>query len=698
MSAAPRGEGWGGGTLWPALLALALGLLGIALPQSDFFRAIPGDLGDARFNGLILEHVFRWLSGIDASLLSPGYFFPFPGALTFSDNHFGTVGVYALLRLVGLSPELAYIGWFTFAYVANYLCAYIVLRRFGLSAGGGAVGAFVFAFAMPVLVQAGHAQLGYRFAVPLAILALQRLLRDGHPAPLGWLGIWVTLQFYCSIYLGYFLLLLLGGYLLAAYLVPSSRLVMMRPDRVVAGPVRWPQRGELWRCIGVLVVCAVALIALFAPYAYYADLYGLARNPADIERMLPRIGSYLLADSSWVWGRFSQHVSGIPMRQEHQMFIGAAACLLAIIGVARGASHWARVSAIAMALLVMLTLNVLGLSLYAFVEHLPMANAIRAVSRIGLVMVFPLGLLAGTGFDRLTLGVRSRVGSILAAILVIVLLVECATLRTASVPLSDWRDRLAMSLAEVPGTLAPDAIVYVPRQPNEPLFMTELDGMSVAQRLGRNTINGYSGNSPPGFGFVTDPCDDLIDRLSGYARFMKLDMAQVDALARRVVVVGATLDCAMPRSLPERTHFEGALPKAAFARVHVAIAGLTIANAQQLTVELVVGNGLDTVLASVSDSNQPIRFSWRFLSVDTGAPVSADWATRSELRKDVPAHASEQLRLLIDAPSTPGRYRLEMTMVQEDVAWFHERGMPIARSAQVIEVGSDGRIQRDTRN
>ena len=145
--------------------------------------------------------------------------------------------------------------------------------------------------------------------------------------------------------------------------------------------------------------------------------------------------------------------------------------------------------------------------------------------------------------------------------------------------------------------------------------------------------------------------------------------------------------------LPDRTHLKGAMPRAAFARVRVAIADVAIANSQQLKVELIVSNGLDTVLASVSDSNQPIRFSWRFVSVDSGAPLSADWAPRSELRKDVPAHASEQLRLLIDAPIVPGRYRLEMTMVQEDVAWFHEKGMPIARSAQVIAVGRDGRMQ-----
>jgi hypothetical protein len=698
MSAVSHGQGTIGGTVWPPLLALAFGLLCIALPQSDFFRAIPGDLGDPRFNLLILEHVFRWLSGIDASLWSPGFFFPYPGALSFSDNHFGTVGIYALLRLVGLSPEVAYIGWFTLAYVANFLCSYYVLRRFGLSANGGSVGAFVFAFAMPVLVQAGHAQLGYRFAVPLALLSLHRLLRHGHPAQLGWLGVWITLQFYCSIYLGYFLLLLLGGYLLAATLFPSGNPAMMRPDRVAVGLVHWPRRGELWRGIGILVVCAVALIALFAPYAYYADMYGFTRNPADIERMLPRLGSYLLADRSWVWGGLSQQLSGIPMRQEHQMFVGVAASVLAIIGIARGASHWLKVSAIALALLVILTLDVLGLSPYTFVEHLPMANSIRAVSRVCLVMVFPLGLLAGAGIDRLVASSRGRAGPVLAAMLAILLLIECAAIRTDSVALTVWRDHLATRIAETPGALAPDAIVYVPRLPNEPPFMTELDGMSVAQRLGRDTLNGYSGNSPPGFGLTTDPCGDLIDRLTGYARFMKLDIATVEALARRVVPVGATLDCELPRSLPRRTYFSGALPVAAFANTRVEIAGFAIANAQQLKVDLVVSNGLDRALASLSNSNQPIRFSWRFLTANTGTPLSADWAPRSELRKDVPPHASEHLQLLIDTPEIPGRYRLEVSMVQEDVAWFHDKGMPVALSAKDIEVDSDGRLQRDTGN
>jgi NAD(P)-dependent dehydrogenase (short-subunit alcohol dehydrogenase family) len=63
--------------------------------------------------------------------------------------------------------------------------------------------------------------------------------------------------------------------------------------------------------------------------------------------------------------------------------------------------------------------------------------------------------------------------------------------------------------------------------------------------------------------------EDLIDRLTGYARLMKLDIAQVAGIARQVVPVGATLDCELPHLLPNRTHFRAALPAAAFANVRV---------------------------------------------------------------------------------------------------------------------------------
>jgi hypothetical protein len=674
---------------WPAWLALAFGLVAIALPQSDFFRAIPGDLGDARLNGLLLEHVLRWLRGTDPSLWSPAFFFPFPGALTFSDNHLGSVAVYALLRLGGLDPERAYIGWFTLAYVANFLACHYALRRLGLGAAGSAAGAFVYAFAMPALLQAGHAQLGYRFAVPLAVLALHRLAGEGRPLHLAWLGVWVTLQFYCTIYVGYFLLLLLGAYLVALYLLPAD--ATLRPHRLVAALARAPRDGEFRRSLAVLAACAVALAALFAPYAYYAHLYGFARNPVEIASMLPRPGSYLLADASRLWGGLSQRIGGIPMRHEQQMFVGVAAGLLALVGSGR-ASAWTRASALALALLVVLTLDLRGHSLYAWLEPLPLANAIRAVSRICLVMLLPLALLAGAGVDRLATA-RGRGGPLLASLLVALLALESAAFDTARVPLPEWRARLAAVQAQAPSPLAADAIVFVPRQPRVPFYLTELDGMALAQRLDRATLNGYSGNSPPGYGQTADPCDDLLDRLVGYATFTQQGLAGVDALLRRVVPVGAPLHCERPDVLPRRTPVRGALPPARLGQIDLAIAGVTIANAQQLAVEVVLGNRADTPLGSISASNQPVRFSWRFVAAEDTAP-GPGWDARSELRQDVPAHGHASQRLRVDAPAAPGRYRLEVSLVQEGVAWFHDHGMAVARSTAVIEVGGDGAIAR----
>ena len=72
---------------------------------------IPGDLGDARFNSVVLEHGFQWLTGQVAHLWSPSFFYPFERVLGLSDNHFGSGWSYALLRGFGLPREMAYVGW-----------------------------------------------------------------------------------------------------------------------------------------------------------------------------------------------------------------------------------------------------------------------------------------------------------------------------------------------------------------------------------------------------------------------------------------------------------------------------------------------------------------------------------------------------------------------------------------------------------
>ncbi len=676
----------------PAFFLLC-GLVLVVLPQSDFFRAIPGDLGDARLNNLILEHLYRWAIGKDSSLWSPGFFYPYPGTLSFSDNHFGTIIIYALLRQLGLSPDHAFIGWFTAAAPLNFLCCYHALRKGGLTDKGSAVGAFIFAFALTASIQSQHAQLNYRFAIPLAMLAWQRFVNRGNALNLAAAVFWLTIQFYCSIYLGYFLILLLCASFCALYAVRQVGEAPQRPHRVLYDIIRNPRTSNLFISVAIIVGCIAALTVLLYPYLYYSRLYGFHRSREEIASMLPRLWSYFIADNSRLWGTISTKLPDVPMRNEQQMFFGLGAILLALIGCMRNSTLWTRNALISLALLVLITLSVRNHSLYYQLTNLPVANAIRAVSRIGLVMLFPVGVLAGSGFDWLVSPAKQTFSlpkSLTCFLLTLLMLVEYTTLTTGHVNITDWRNHISVLKNDVPANLPGNSIVFFPLRNDTPLFMSELDGMSLAQTLGVSTLNGYSGNAPMGFYDPNaTPCDQAVERLAGYASFAKLSKSNFDELVNRVVTVGEPTRCLPPALLSARTHFSGALPVGLIHQMSVIVESIALSDGR-LSVELRLNNGGNEPLPSLSDTNQPIRASWRIVDLASPPGLNDDWSPRKDLTSDVPAHGSQQIHVTIAAPGSAGKYKLQASVVQDGVVWFHNAGMQIATSDQTIEVGANG--------
>ena len=176
---------------------------------AGWMMMIPGDLGDSRFNSVILEHLYQWVTGATPSLWSPRFFYPFERVLAFSDNHFGSGWAYVVFRLLNLPREEAYLGWFLIGAVLNFWACWWALRQLGFSIVGAATGAFVFAFGLPALHKESHAQLIYRFAVPLAFAAWYRFLTLPSGTRLAQVILFCGLQFLCSIYLGIFLVYLL---------------------------------------------------------------------------------------------------------------------------------------------------------------------------------------------------------------------------------------------------------------------------------------------------------------------------------------------------------------------------------------------------------------------------------------------------------------------------------------------------------
>jgi hypothetical protein len=222
---------------------------------------IPGDLGDARFNNYILEHFFRWLLGLDKSYWTASFFYPYSNNIAFSDNLLGSAPFYVLLRLIGLDRETAFQGWYIVGFFLNFAAAAFVLSRLKLKSLAVGMGAFFFTFGLPLLAQETHAQLLYRFCVPLTCFWLWKISQEPR------LGKWIALvlgvvwQFYLSIYLGIFLTLLL---IVMAILIPFFTHVQSIGGALFYWPnkliLAWQQSSSLARISTLLVTTSYSHI------------------------------------------------------------------------------------------------------------------------------------------------------------------------------------------------------------------------------------------------------------------------------------------------------------------------------------------------------------------------------------------------------------------------------------------------------
>lgn len=660
--------------MFALLLFLAMGAFGYLLPAVGYFTSVPGDLGDARFNSVILEHLYRWVGGRDHSLWSPEFFYPFQGTLAFSDNHFGTGMVYMLFRWLGFTREGAYNGWFLVGALLNYLVTYFVLRRLNFSDLAAAAGAFVFAFALPAeLHQNGHAQLIYRYAIPLAALGFFHALETGRAYYFWQVFLWVAVEFFCSIYLGIFLVYLLAASVLGASFFKWGRGRLLHICSSIPGET--PLRKLIFYGVALLSLVAVGL--LLFQYHKVSREYGFVRTPGEISELLPRLGSYLVADRSmfsWVGKRFAH----VPARWEQQMFVGAGIMLFAIFGaIATIASKRnetvGRVALMSFLILFIVTLHVGGHSIYLLLIKIPGLSAVRVVSRIILVMLFPISILVAVGIDRVrNFGILQNRNAMIAFSvgLVVLLGAETASYEADNELIAVWRGRVISMRTLLPARHVDRPILYISRSHAEPFYSSELDAMILGQEIGMPTLNGYSGNTPPGYEFEQEPCTPYINRLFGYADFHNLPKESIKDFARRVIHLSP--EPCRGEVIAGSDHVIG---KAQAELIQVTVAGVDYPGRHFW---VTISNNSTTILNPLSIKGD-IRLSWRFIPLNANGVAMADpgWDARKNLLFVIRPEASTTEMIEADFPNPPGRYRLEVTLVQDGVSWFHDMGMPV---------------------
>jgi hypothetical protein len=496
-----------------SVVVFLIGIIGIVLPCVVGDK-LPGDDGDSRFNLYILEHFYLVMSGKEASFVDGPFFYPWIKTILFSDTHWGTGFVYAFFRLLHLSQEKSFASWFLIGFVLNYWSAYFVNRKLGLQNLGAAIGAFIFTFSLPLITQFGHEQLIYRFYVPLAIFTSYKYFESKDPryaaTTVFFLGLQLMISVYSGLFLGYFLF----GYLLSIVFLAISA------EKTVPGPRSWfssilPSKDlqrSTWAVTGLVLIISISIIVLVVlPYFKAQQLYGFKRSWWEIKSMLPRIQSYFIGDNSRLWFSNGMKIFQVPMRHEHNMFIGLGSALTLLFGLREKKllrkNKLILAFIITIGILVALTLNVGGMTIYRIMAILPGISSIRAVSRIILILIFPVGFIVGYTIDNSPQKHYKLVSSsIIVSILMVLILADSVLAHRLSTSIIQWNSRLQQLESKISQPLDKDSILVVASQ--DPDYLIELDAMLFAQRKGIKTLNGYSGNAPPGW-FIMKTCNDV---------------------------------------------------------------------------------------------------------------------------------------------------------------------------------------------
>lgn len=662
---------------WVVFGLFAVAFLTVPLKKMGWLSLIPGDLGDARLNNYFLENIYQFLVGNSPSLVNLSFFYPFPYVLGFSDNLFGASPFYLIARALSAQSDTAFQIWYLAGYFVNFIAAHYALRKLGFSSIAAAVGSLIFAFALPVTAHAGHAQLHYRFGVPLAIVAFIRFLdgknwRDAVIA-FGWL-VW---QFYCTIYIGFFLL---------AFLVTMASIYCVGLLAEGNGKAKAREFFKQWtklparskvRLVSAFFALTVLMGVLFYPYLQVSVVYGAKRTLVEIASMLPRPQSYFLSDGSWLWASRSEIFAGLPMRHEHQMFFGAAPILLGVIGVlvgSRGKNGLAfPLLCGSLAVLILATLHVGGFSVWYVFARLPLASAIRAMTRIDLVFLFPVAFLSAVAVDKIR--ERGWGGGLLYLVLIPVLIIEFSTASLAASSKLEWRNRIAQAESAIPENV-PDKPVLFFAQSKGPFFADELDAMWVALSRGVSTLNGYSGLFPPGYSpEYGNDCAELPKRIHSYLDFSggAKDMERYRSIARRIVPIGFSgCDQGWLNDPPPITRSNEEYTPDEFKALSIHYGG-----AQRILgrwfVRLRIDNSGSRSIAAGSALGKPVRVSWRFVGSD-GKPLTG-WDARKDLMFDVPGNGSSVVTIPIDPGADMRWNSLEFSIVQEGVFWGHDVGV-----------------------
>jgi hypothetical protein len=458
------------------------------LPELAFFTlaavlhtwplaSAPGTLGrvdnaDTALNAWIVAWVGMTFPVAPLRLFDANIFHPEPRTLAFSEVMLPQSLMAAPLTWAGVDPVLVYnllvVAGFA---LSGFAMAWVVTRWTGDRAAGVVAG-LAYAFNAHTLVRFGHLQALHVQYLPVALFALDLLLREPRWRWSLLLAAMCVLQ------------ALTSNYLLVMTAIAMAAAVAVRP--------------EIWRVPQFLALAAAGAVAsaLLAPFLYP---YWLAHTQQGLGRTFEDVVMYSATWHDWLatggtlhYRAWSHDWFGAPSA----LFPGLTVTLLSAAAIAGGVAWRDPRARMALAIgIVGLALS-FGANLPGYrvlFEVVPILKGIRVVSRFGWLTLFALPILAGFTLASLRARRAPAVGfavAVLAGLLVTVEALRAPMSFTHYDGIPRIYDRVAR-LDEV-------VLAEVPFPPREAIQDNGPSVLYSAWHL-KPLLNGYSGFTPASY-------------------------------------------------------------------------------------------------------------------------------------------------------------------------------------------------------
>jgi hypothetical protein len=478
--------------MWWLLSGWAVGLITTAYPTlASGFARVQGGLGDTRLVNLVLEHGYRWVTGLPlaADLWSLPVFYPTRGTSAYTDLLLGVGPLYWPWRWLGADPHTAYQLWMLTGWTLNYLVFYLLLRMgLRVSPAGAVAGAYLFAFGSARMAGVMHQQLVFQVFIVTTVLAVVELVRRSQRPPdprAGWLWAGVLqlsllAQLATAVYPLIFLEIALLVTLLVATLTPVGRATL----RGVATR-HWLPLAAWGAAVGV------AAVPIVRRYWEVAQWHGVRPYMPDT---LPRPLSWaLMGPLNLCYGWLhDMPVLAWAEKPDHNYGVGMVTLVVCVIGLWKG-RHRPMVRMVVLVVAGMFLLTVRfpwDFSLWgAARDWFPGATALRAMARVAMTGLWPAAFGLALAVHRLVAARRWTVVATLAAVVV---------LEQVQLPRTWDKGAEHRRVTEIAAAVPDDAecfVVVTTSGPMDPYVQEDAEWAALAS--GIPTLNGRLGVSPP---------------------------------------------------------------------------------------------------------------------------------------------------------------------------------------------------------